>query len=346
MDDQALDVQLDMFIEYFRRLLDGKSMVGLEVWATKFSQLRQNGEFELCRKLAHALRTRIDAQEHETGVARYAEGWLLDRIGKKQSAIEAYEASLKAFQQAGIPLDSIVQCQIGALYQEQGEWQKADEKYHEAIESARDDHDRALVLNNLGNLALQNNDSAAEQHFRDARELLRDNDTRNYAAATHGLAAALLSRNEPQQSQDMHLECYRLFQELGDASGSAAAIGGIGMAQLSAGHPRVAIHNFERVLQMDGDSALDPHIGVQTLTNLAVAHQELGEYDAALGYLSIAIAGYADLGDWRSYIAALVNLARLHNLCGDQAATEQTTAKAMRAAEKYGFPEDLRRLPS
>ncbi|MRH92270.1 tetratricopeptide repeat protein [Nocardia sp. SYP-A9097] len=347
MNDSELTEQLESFIEFVRRKLDGKSMAGLDVWAARFGELRQSGQYELCRQLAHAIRTTIDPKDHQdVGVVRYAEGWLYDRIGEKRNAIKAYTASLVAFRKAEIPLDSTIMCQIGSVHQDRGDWEKAGLTYQVAIACARDDHDRGLALNNLGNLAVQkDNLPTAEEHYRAARELLRDIDKRNFAAATHGLAIVLLGLEEPQQSQDMHAECVHLFQALGDYSGVASAVGGVANAQRSASHPREAIHNYEQVLRIDMNWALDPSIGVQTLTNLALAHQDLGEFETALQYLSDAIPGYNDLGDRRGETSALVNLVLLHQLRGDHAAAEQAAADARTAAERYGFPDELRRLP-
>ncbi len=344
MADTDADTQLEYFIAHVQLLLDGKTMEGLGVWARRFGALRQISEFEFCQRLANAIRT-ADLPEYGLGVVRYGEGWLYDRMGRWQDAVRAYEASLAAFRRAGIPLDATLLCQIGSVYQDQGDWQAADEAYRQALAAASDEHTRALVLNNSGNLALLRHDLAtAEQNYGEARELLRDDDPYNFAAATHGLAAILLDRGRLQESQDLQVECLALFQSLDDMHGVGSAVGGIATAQLYAGRTREAIHNYEQALQIFLQIA--DHVGAtRTLGNLAIAHQELAEYDTALEYLGQAIEGYREVGDRHGEATALVNLARLHDAGSDPANARAAAEAARSYCEKNGFADELRRLP-
>lgn len=279
-------------------------------------------------------------------MVRYAEGWLFDRMGRWQDALKAYKASLTAFQQAGIPLDAVLLTQIGSIYQDLGDWPSAEDAYQRALAaSAHDRHTRALVLNNLGGLALFCEDpDTAEHHYAEARELLRDNDQRDFAAATAGLAATLLDRGQLQQSQDLQVECLAIFESLGDMYGVGSAIGGIATAQLYAGHPREAIHNYELALQIFVQTA--DHVSTtRTLSNLALAHQELDERATALEYLTQAIEGYREVGDRHGEAVALVNLTRLHHKNNDLVAAKTVSSTAKAVCEQYGFSRELRRLP-
>ncbi|GII22149.1 tetratricopeptide repeat protein [Planosporangium mesophilum] len=345
MPETEAGVQLEHFIAHVRLLLEGKTMEGLDAWAKRFSELGQISQFEVCQYLANAIRT-ADLPKHGLGVVRYAEGWLYDRMGRWQDALKAYTASLAAFQQAGIPLDAVLVIQIGSIYQDQGDWPSAADAFQQALAvAASDRHTRALVLNNLGGLALLRDDPDAAQHYyAEARELLRDNDQRNFAAATAGLAATLLDRGQPQQSQDLQLECLAIFQSLGDTHGVGSAIGGIATAQLYAGHPREAIHNYELALQIFLQTA-DHVRTTKTLGNLALAHQELDECDMALEYLAQAVEGYREIGDRHGEAVSLVNLARLHHRNNDFAAAKAASSTAESVCEQYGFLQELRRLP-
>lgn len=345
MTDVDADEQLEYFIAHVRLLLDGKTMEGLAAWAQRFSELRQISQFDLCQQLVNAIRT-ADLPEHGLGLVRYGEGWLYDRMGKWQDAIKAYKASLTAFQQSGIPLDATLLTQIGSVFQDQGDWSAAEEAYQQALAAATDAHARALILNNVGNLALLRDDLAtAEEHYREARELLHDCDERNFAAATHGLAAVLLGFGRLQESQDMQVECLAVFQSLGDMNGVGSAVGGIATAQLYAGHYREAIHNYQTALQFFLEA--NDHVGTtRTLNNLAIAHWELDdEQDTALEYLTQAIEGYREVGDRHGEATALVNLVRLHHKNNDPVGTRTATDTAKAVCEQYGFLQELLRLP-
>ncbi|WP_413759247.1 tetratricopeptide repeat protein [Streptomyces sp. MMBL 11-3] len=337
--------QLDHFIEHVRLLLAGETMEGLDAWSRRFGELRQTSQFDLCRRLAHAIRN-ADLPQHGLGIVRYGEGWLYDRMGRWQDSIKAYEASLAAFRGVGIDIDTTLLTQIGSVHQDRGNMAAAGKAYQEALDSAKAPHARALVLNNLGNLALQCDDlDAAERHYGEARELLRDHDQRNYAAATHGFAAVLLARGKYPQSQELQVECLNLFLSFDDMHGAGSAVGGIATVHLYAGHYREAVHNYRAALDILLDSG-DVGSVPRTLANLAIAHQELGEYDQALERLTQAIAGYEEVGDEHGEALARVNLARLYHSNEDHAAALAAAETARNVCERYGFLEQLRRLPT
>lgn len=344
MRDPDVEEQLEYFIAHVRLLLEGKTMEGLDVWAQRFGELRQISQFELCQRLAHAIRT-ASLPEHGLGVVRYGEGWLYDRMGRWQEAIKAYRDSLEAFNHGGIPLDATLLTQIGSIYQDQGDWPAAKDAYEQALAAAADQRARALVLNNLGGLALVGGDlDGAERHYSAARELLRERDQRNFAAATHGLAAVLRDRGRLQESQDLEVECLVVFKSLGDMHGVGSTVGGIATTLLYAGHYREAIHNYEVALQIFLETS--DHVSTtRTLSNLAIAHQELGEQETAHDYLLQAIEGYREVRDRYGEAVALVNLARLHYKSNDLAAARTTSDAAKALCEQYGFPQELSRLP-
>jgi tetratricopeptide (TPR) repeat protein len=343
--DIDADEQLEYFIEHVRLLLQGTAMEGLDAWAQRFSALRQISEFELCQRLAHAIRT-ADLPEHGIGIVRYGEGWLYDRIGRWPDAIKAYQESRRAFQKAKIPLDAVLLTQIGSIQQDQGQWHTAEQTYREALAAARDEHTRALVLINLGNLAVSRDDADnAESCYRDARDILGESDKRNFAAASHGLAAVLLDRGRLQESQDLQAECLALFQALNDPQGVASAIGGIATAQLHAGQPLAARHNFDTALQIHLD--IRDHVGMtKTMANLGVTHQEMGELDTALEYFDRALEGYREIGDRHGEALTLVNVVRLHLRSGNQASAAAARNKAEAFCRQHGFADELHRVPS
>lgn len=349
MPDNADHDHLEYFVEHVRMRLEGRTMEGLDVWARRFSELRQVSEFELCQWLASAIRT-TDLPGYGRGVVRYAEGWLYDRMGEWQRSIAAYENSLQEFERAGMPLKATLLTQIGSIYQDQGDWGVAEDCYEQALSAASDEHTRGLVLNNLGNLALARDQFAtAEGYFEEARELLRGADKRNFAAASHGLAVVAMSTGNFQRAQDLHVECLALFQSLGDFFGIGSAIGGIATVHLFAEKYTAAIHNYEAALQIFVD--IDPAATAKTLGNLALAHQELArtegsEYDTALGYLHEALAGYREVGDRHGEATGLVNLARLHRLREDSSAAIDCAEAAKIHCATYGFASELQRLPS
>jgi len=114
--------ELTYFQEYVRILIQKEPIEGLRVWSQRFTQYRENGQYRLCQRLLQGIKS-SDLPLYGLAVIRYSEGWLYDRIGLWQESIAAYEASMKAFQDADIPVvDIVLLANIGSMYQDQGLW--------------------------------------------------------------------------------------------------------------------------------------------------------------------------------------------------------------------------------
>src|SRR6266702_2276392 len=99
--------ELTYFQEYVRILVQKEPIEGLRVWSRRFTQYREDGQYHLCQRLLKGIKS-SDLPLYGLAIIRYSEGWLYDRIGLWQESIAAYEASLKAFQTAGISAVDLV----------------------------------------------------------------------------------------------------------------------------------------------------------------------------------------------------------------------------------------------
>src|SRR5260370_41327636 len=111
--------ELTYFQEYVRLLVQKEPIEGLRVWSQRFTQYREDGQYQLCRRLLKSIKS-SDLPPYGLAIIRYSEGWLYDRIGLWQESIAAYEARMKPFQNIPIPVVQVDELtHIGSIYQDQ-----------------------------------------------------------------------------------------------------------------------------------------------------------------------------------------------------------------------------------
>lgn len=94
-------------------------------------------------------------------------------------------------------------------------------------------------------------------------------------------------------------ECLRLYQQLGDREGEAAALNRLGIATLDAGNYTQAAEWFERCCALRKETG--DTVGMAgALTNMGVVALQLGAYEQAASRLEAALTCYRDAG----YISA------------------------------------------
>lgn len=317
--DESDERKLQHFIEQVRLLLDRDPMEGLAHWAALFTKLRQAGQYEFCDRLVAAilnLEITGNLPPHGRAIVRYAQGWYYDRAGEWRNAVKAYEKAREGFKASNLPLDVEVLAQIGSIYQDQGDFDSAEDAYRRALTAAdgrSDPHGRALVLNNLGGLcALRYDYATARRHFEEAKAIFDSTDDRqNSAAAGVGIADTLRDEGRLQEAVDQLLQSLLVFRDLGNMHSMAATIGSLALTYHIAGRRPEAIHNYQAALEVlyriDDRSGGIP----QTLLNLALVLKDEDRSDRARSFMEQAVAEYVKLGDRHGESLARSALERL-----------------------------------
>jgi len=306
-----LDSQIRNFLEQVRLLLGRDPIKGFELWADLYTRLAQAGEYELCDELLQMIKG-MELPGYGIGIVRYGEGWMYDRRGQWREAIAAYEAGLKAFDEVDLPLRNVILTQIGSLYQDQGDWQRAEEAYSRALDAATDDKGRALTLNNLGGLwAMREDHQRARQCFDESRAVFQVADDRtNFAAAGVGLAGVLRDEGCLQESVDHLAEAIVIFRDLGNTKALATAVASLALTYHVADRIPEAIQTYRTALELS-ISIGDRNTIAKTLANLALISAEGGNTEEALGYLEQALAEYQEIGDRHGEELARGHISRL-----------------------------------
>jgi tetratricopeptide (TPR) repeat protein len=306
-----LDSQIRNFLEQVRLLLVRDPIKGFELWADLYTRLAQAGEYELCDELLQMIKG-MELPGYGVGIVRYGEGWMYDRRGQWREAIAAYEAALKAFDEVNLPLRSLALAQIGSLYQDQGDWDRAEEAYNRALAAATDDKGRAWTLNNLGGLwTMREDHQRARQYFEEARAIFHAADDRtNYAATSVGLAGVLREEGLLQESVDHLAEAIVIFRDAGNIKALATAVASLALTYHLANRIPEAIQTYRTALEIS-ISIGDRNNIAKTLANLALISTESGNIEEALGYLEQALAEYQEIGDRHGEELARGHISRL-----------------------------------
>lgn len=313
------DRKLWHFIEQVRLLIQRDPMEGLGSWASLFTQLRQAGKYELCDRLVYEIKNveiSGDLPPHGLAIIRYAEGWYYDRAGEWQEAVKTYEKALDGFGTSNLPLDVEVLTQIGSIYQDQGDFDTAEDAYQRALNAAggrSDPHGRALVLNNLGGLcALRYDYATARRHFEEAKAIFdATNDRQNSAAAGVGIADTLRDEGRLQDAVDQLVQSLLVFRDLGNMHSMAMTVGSLALTYHIAGRRPEAIHNYQAALEILSQIKDRSGGTPQTLLNLALVLKDEDRLDQARSFMEQAVAQYVKLGDRHGESLARSALERL-----------------------------------
>lgn len=300
-------------VEEVRLLLERDPIEGFLRWSTLHTELVRAGHFDVCEELlAMIVQLGRSFPRYGRGIVRYAQGWKADREGQWVEAIEAYRGALKAFGEADLDLRTQILTQIGSLYQDQGDWANAEAEYRLALEAAANEHDRALVLHNLGGLStLRGDPASARGYLEKAKAVFEDTgDRMNYAAACIGLGGVLCDEHELREAVGEYVNALTAFQELNDVRGVATAAAALALTYYFAGHLAEAEVNFRTAISLFF-SVKDRGNVAKTLANLGLVKAAAGERDEAIALITQAAAEYSDIGDAHGLAIARDNLERL-----------------------------------
>lgn len=269
----------------------------IEEWGTRFTELRERGNYQGCRSVLQAAKGWPDLPDHCRGIVYYAEGWFLDRLGEPEQAIVAYLRARDAFTRSGT--DAIVPTlltQIGSLHHDRGNLTSARDVYDEALVLAKGS-DRGRLLVNIGNLDIAREDpDAARIAYTEALDLLEPTDHHNVGAARQGLGNALQSLDDLPGAQAQFAMAHKAFRESGDVFGAAGAAASLGVLEILGGNPAQAVELLEHSLTLF-HALQDTRRTADTLNNLAIAHNRNGDPETAASLWHESAAIYRELHD-------------------------------------------------
>jgi eukaryotic-like serine/threonine-protein kinase len=314
---QAATNQDPQFALAFSRLADAQSELGFQSDAEQSSIRATN----LAQNLPLAEKYLISASSA--------------RIMKdNKKALDAYQNLLKSS-----PGDVDVQYQLGNLYLQSGEYDKARATFTGILQT---DPKNIKALWSLGVVDnLTGNPQAALDSLTRGSSLAIQVDNQEQQALillSMGISYRLL--NKPDQALLNDQQSIAINQKLGQKRGVAAALNEMGAVQRITGKPDAAIDSYNKALVLLREIGMKDETA-NTLTNLGAVYQDLGKFDQALNVYKQALQIQRETGDQSYESQCLDNIAGVYLAMGDTNNAFTYSQQALQLREKLGVPGDI-----
>lgn len=237
-------------------------------------------------------------------------------------SVEKYSQAATLYHLAGDLADEQTALNnLGSVYDDLGDKEKALEWYERALRLARDTSDRdgeAVTLNNIGTLY----DSIGERRkalecYLEALPLRRAlGDLHGESTTLSNIGAAYDGFGEKQKALDYYEQSLQLTRAEGDQQGEAVTLNNIGKIYSDLGEQQKAIEYYEKALPLH--QAAENRVGeAATLTNFGAAYDAAGDNQKALDYYLKALPLLRAAGEPGDLAAALNNLGSVYFDLGD-----------------------------
>lgn len=240
-----------------------------------------------------------------------------------RAAIEKYLESLPLYRAAGDRAnEGIALNNIGSIYDDLDEKQKALDWYGQALQLARavgDTAGEAATLNNICVVydSLGRRQQALDCYLRALSLRRAARDRAGEATSLSNIGTVYDSLGEKQKALDYYQQSLQLTRAAGDRAGEGLTLNNIGKVYGDLGDVRKALDYYLKALPL--------HQGAQnsvgeaaTLTNIGTAYDALGQKQEAIKYFLKALPLHKAAGDRSGEAATLNNLGSVYNGLGEK----------------------------
>jgi CHAT domain-containing protein/tetratricopeptide (TPR) repeat protein len=242
---------------------------------------------------------------------------LLKAVAYLQESLPHWEAAKDLIDEAATLY------QIGAIYVEIGDRERALEYTSRALPVAQASHDpatEAWALFCLGQYQRNFGDNAkAVEYYAAAVPLMRQGASRaGEARALDGLGAAYVLVGEKRKALDCFAQAIPLLQEVQERREWSTVANNMGVTYADLAEYREALEHYQQALELRRELTW-PMGQAITLSNLGLVYLNLGDYQKALDALRSALDINRSLDNRRNAAVNLNNLGRVYAALGDVA---------------------------
>ena len=232
----------------------------------------------------------------------------------KTSAIAKYEEALKLYREAGDRgMEATTLNNIGLVYSQLGEKQKALEYYSQSLPLTRAVGDRggeALTLTSIGQVYSElGEQQKALEYYSQSLPLTRAvGDHGGEALTLHNIGSVYSDLGEKQKALEYYNQSLPLTRATSDRGGEALTLNNIGSVYSDLGEKQKALEYYSQSLPLS--RATGNRCGeALTLTSIGSVYSDLGEKQKALEYYSQSLPLSRATGDRGGEAATLYNMA-------------------------------------
>lgn len=249
-------------------------------------------------------------------------------------AIKAYENLAKA-----APDNADVQSALARLYEDTGDFAKADEHYQKLL-SANPNDVAALVFK--GRLAIRKGNAQdgldALNHALTLSVQLNNQEQK--AAALHYMGTAYRLLNKPDEALRNYKEALTIRRDIGQKRGIASSLNEMARTEALLGNQKQAAADFQEALKLRREIGDKRGLG-DTLIDLANFLDDGGDRDQALKMYKEALQIKRDLGNESAQAVCLNNIGAVYFEKAQYEDARTYYQQALQLREKLNVPQDI-----
>jgi len=236
--------------------------------------------------------------------------------------------------------ESAIAGNLGIVYRQKGEWDKAIELYQSALitlERLGDAHGMAQTLNNLGLAYFQKGEwnKALEYYQESLAAKERLGDAFGMAQTFNNLGLVYANKGEWDKAIEFYQNALQTMERLDDAQGMAQALNNLGMVYGDKGEWDKAIEYYQQSLAAK-ERLGDAQGMAQTHDNLGLVYANKGEWDKAIEYYQQSLAAKERLGDTYGMAQTFNNLGMVYEDKGEWDKAIELYQRSLAAKERLG----------
>jgi tetratricopeptide (TPR) repeat protein/predicted Ser/Thr protein kinase len=251
-----------------------------------------------------------------------------------KKALEAYENLSKSS-----PGDVDVQYELGNLYLQNGEYDKARAEFAGILKTDPKNIKALWSLGVVDNLT-GNPQAALDSLTRGSSLAIQVDNEEQHALMLLSIGISYRLLNKPEEALRNYQESIAVNEKIGQKRGVAAALNEIAAVQWTSGHPELALVSYNKALNLLREIGMKDEVA-NTLTNMGSAYSDLGKFDQALDVYKQALQIQRETGDQSYESRCLDNIAVVYLAMGDTNNAFTYSQQALQLREKLGVPGDI-----
>jgi eukaryotic-like serine/threonine-protein kinase len=251
-----------------------------------------------------------------------------------KKAIEAFENLSRSS-----PGDVDVQYELGGLYLQNGEYDKARTEFTRVLESDPKNIKALWSLGVVDNLT-GNPQTALDALIRGSSLAIQVDNQEQQALILLSMGISYRLLNKPEQALQNYEQSIAINEKIGQKRGVAAALNEMGTVQTTIGKPDAALASYGKALALLREIGMKGEMA-DTLTNMAAVYQDRAQFDQALDVYKQALQIQRETGNQSSEAQCLDNVAGVYLAMGDTSNAFTYSQQALQLREKLGVPGDI-----
>ena len=268
-----------------------------------------------------------------------AERYLIDanhaRIVKDtKKAIESYENLAKT-----MPDNTDVNCALGELYLNQGDFDKARQRYASVLKSDPKNLN-ALLYSGWLEVQAGNSQAGLEPLNRALNLAIELDNQEEKAQILQAVGVAYENLKKPEEALRNFQQSIEINRALGKKGGVANSLAEIADVQASQGKTEAAVASFKEALDLDREIGAKKN-EADTMIDLGVLYENKGQYEKALQLYKDSLQMQRDFGNETYQALCLNNIGNVYLAQGKSDDALTYYQQALQLREKLGIPADV-----